>query len=66
MASSVTFTAISDAKYLLCEPSAFLYPPFFASQDARQISKRAASICVIMLAGLNAMAWCMMIGLPNA
>ena len=51
---------------LVIEPSAFLKPPLRASQAARQISSRAASISVIMLASLKAIAWFMMIGLPNA
>jgi hypothetical protein len=41
-------------------------PPLRASHAARQMSSRAASISVAMFASLNAMAWCWMIGLPNA
>jgi len=39
---------------------------FFASQAARQMSRRAASISVTILASLKAIAWFMMIGRPNA
>ena len=35
-------------------------------QHARHTSSRAASICIFMSASLNAIAWFMMIGRPNA
>ena len=62
----VTHTATSLALYLLIEPSAFTSPPLQADQAARQISGREASISVIMLASLKAMASFMMMGRPKA
>jgi hypothetical protein len=35
-------------------------------QQARHTNSRAASICIFMSASLNAIAWFMMIGRPNA
>jgi len=66
MASSVTRTATSDAFHFDIEPSAFLNPPLRASHAARQINRRLASTSAITFANYSAIAWFMMIGLPNA
>jgi hypothetical protein len=48
------------------EPSPWVKPPFLAVHAARQIRSRDASMRVIIFANLNAIAWFIMIGLPNA
>jgi hypothetical protein len=51
---------------LLIEPSAFSKRwPALPIHDARQTSRRAASISSFMSASVNAIAWFSMIGLPN-
>jgi hypothetical protein len=67
MARSVVRTATSLAASFAIEPSPRSNAtPDAAIQEARQVSKRAASIAVARSASGNAMPWLSMIGAPNA
>jgi hypothetical protein len=66
IARSVAHTATSLALSLLIEPSALSNGlPVRPIHDARQTSRRAASISIFMSASANAIAWLSMIGRPN-
>ena len=67
MARSVVHTATSPAFSFDIEPSAFwnVMSGCLPIHDARQTSRRAASISSFMLASVNAIAWFSMIFLPN-
>ena len=66
IAWAVTFFAVSLAYSLDIEPSAEVKGlPEIAIQEARQTSRRAASIWVRMSANWKATPWLSMIGRPN-